>query len=113
MASLPACTLVVTAEIDTSVEDEWNKWYDEVHLPEALAWPSTSSPAPRPWTPRNSNKCAVGISSPPTSSRKHACMLRVRLKRLPFLCGPLGSPLRRVRGRVLRCHIWSNANEEK
>jgi len=37
MASLPACTLVVTAEIDTSVEDEWNKWYDEVHLPEALA----------------------------------------------------------------------------
>ena len=39
MASLPACTLVVTAEIDTSVEDEWNKWYDEVHLPEALACP--------------------------------------------------------------------------
>ena len=39
MASLPACTLVVTAEIDASVEDEWNQWYDEVHLPEALACP--------------------------------------------------------------------------
>jgi len=39
MASLPDCTLVVTAEIDVSVEDDWNKWYDEVHLPEALACP--------------------------------------------------------------------------
>jgi len=39
MASLPSCTLVVTAEIDASVEDDWNKWYDEVHLPEALACP--------------------------------------------------------------------------
>ncbi len=39
MSSLPACTLVVTADIDASVEDDWNTWYDEVHLPEALACP--------------------------------------------------------------------------
>ena len=39
MINLPACTHVVIAEIDASIEDEWNKWYDEVHLPEALACP--------------------------------------------------------------------------
>jgi hypothetical protein len=36
---LPACLLIVIAEIDAACEDEWNRWYDEVHLPDALACP--------------------------------------------------------------------------
>jgi len=39
MPEFPKCLLVVTAEIDREVEAEWNKWYDDVHLPEALACP--------------------------------------------------------------------------
>jgi hypothetical protein len=39
MPDLPKCLLIVTAEIDPAVEAEWNTWYDEVHLPEALACP--------------------------------------------------------------------------
>ena len=37
--SLPSCLLIVTAEVDAEVEAEWNRWYDEVHLPDALACP--------------------------------------------------------------------------
>ncbi len=33
------CLLIVTAEIDAAVEAEWNRWYDEEHLPDALACP--------------------------------------------------------------------------
>ena len=36
---LPNCLLIVTAEVDEAVEVEWNRWYDEVHLPDALACP--------------------------------------------------------------------------
>jgi hypothetical protein len=39
MTDFPSCVLIVTAEIDAEVEDEWNTWYDEVHLPDALACP--------------------------------------------------------------------------
>ena len=39
MPALPACLLIVTAQIDAEVEDDWNRWYDEVHLPDALACP--------------------------------------------------------------------------
>ncbi|MDP6707461.1 MAG: hypothetical protein QF893_14040 [Alphaproteobacteria bacterium] len=39
MSDFPNCLLIVTAEIDPAVEAEWNTWYDEVHLPEALACP--------------------------------------------------------------------------
>jgi hypothetical protein len=39
MGALPNCLLVVTAEVDPEVEAEWNRWYDEVHLPDALACP--------------------------------------------------------------------------
>jgi hypothetical protein len=39
MSDLPNCLLIVTAEIDEAVEAAWNRWYDEVHLPEALACP--------------------------------------------------------------------------
>ena len=35
----PPCLLIVIAEIDASVEADWNRWYDEVHLPAALACP--------------------------------------------------------------------------
>lgn len=37
--SLPNCLLIVTAEVDDAVEAEWSRWYDEVHLPDALACP--------------------------------------------------------------------------
>jgi hypothetical protein len=39
MNSLPNCLLIVTAEVDASVEADWNRWYDEEHLPAALACP--------------------------------------------------------------------------
>ena len=39
MSELPKCLLIVTAEIDPEVEAEWTKWYDTVHLPDALACP--------------------------------------------------------------------------
>ena len=39
MSDFPSCLLIVTAEIDPAHEADWNKWYDEVHLPEALACP--------------------------------------------------------------------------
>jgi hypothetical protein len=39
MTDLPNCLLIVTAEVDASVEADWNRWYDDVHLPDALACP--------------------------------------------------------------------------
>ena len=39
MTALPNCLMIVTAEVDDAVEAEWNRWYDEVHLPDALACP--------------------------------------------------------------------------
>jgi hypothetical protein len=39
MADLPNCLLIVTAEVDAEVETDWNRWYDDVHLPDALACP--------------------------------------------------------------------------
>ena len=36
---LPNCLLIVTAEVDAEVEAEWSRWYDDVHLPDALACP--------------------------------------------------------------------------
>lgn len=39
MNTLPQCLLIVTAEVDPEVEADWNRWYDEVHLPAALACP--------------------------------------------------------------------------
>jgi hypothetical protein len=39
MFELPKCLLVVTAEVDHEVEAEWNRWYDTVHLPDALKCP--------------------------------------------------------------------------
>ena len=43
MQKLPNCLLIVTAEVDAEVEAEWNRWYDEVHLPDALACPGVLS----------------------------------------------------------------------
>jgi len=43
MSKLPNCLLVVTAEVDAEVEADWNRWYDEVHLPDALACPGVLS----------------------------------------------------------------------
>jgi hypothetical protein len=39
MAEFPECLLIVTVEVDPAVEAEWNKWYDTVHLPDALKCP--------------------------------------------------------------------------
>jgi hypothetical protein len=39
MTAFPECLLIVTAEIDPAVEAEWNRWYDSVHLPDALKCP--------------------------------------------------------------------------
>ena len=39
MSKLANCLLVVTAEVDPEVEAEWNRWYDTVHLPDALRCP--------------------------------------------------------------------------
>jgi hypothetical protein len=39
MAKFPTCLFIVTVEIDAEVETAWNRWYDEVHLPDALACP--------------------------------------------------------------------------
>ena len=39
MSGLPGCLLIVTAEVDPEVDTEWNRWYDEVHLPDALSCP--------------------------------------------------------------------------
>jgi hypothetical protein len=35
----PGCLLIVTVEVDPAVEAEWNRWYDTVHLPDALRCP--------------------------------------------------------------------------
>jgi hypothetical protein len=39
MSTLPNCLLIVTAEVDAEVEADWGRWYDDVHLPDALACP--------------------------------------------------------------------------
>ena len=39
MSALPRCLLIVTAEVDSAIEAEWSRWYDEVHLIDALACP--------------------------------------------------------------------------
>ena len=39
MTDLPNCLLIVTAEVDAAVEADWNRWYDDVHLPDALGCP--------------------------------------------------------------------------
>jgi hypothetical protein len=39
MAEFPECLLIVTVEVDTSIEAEWNRWYNTVHLPDALRCP--------------------------------------------------------------------------
>ncbi|WP_143199342.1 DUF4286 family protein [Bradyrhizobium sp. NAS80.1] len=40
---LPENLLIVEAVIDPSVEDQWNRWYDEVHLPEIVDCPGFRS----------------------------------------------------------------------
>jgi hypothetical protein len=39
MSDFAECLLIVTAEVDPAVEAEWNRWYDTVHLPDALKCP--------------------------------------------------------------------------
>jgi len=39
MSEFPNCLLIVTVEVDPGVEAEWNRWYDTVHLPDALKCP--------------------------------------------------------------------------
>lgn len=37
--TLPRHLLVVAVAVDPAVEDAWNRWYNEVHLPEIVACP--------------------------------------------------------------------------
>lgn len=37
--SLGRTLLIVSARIEPSVEADWNRWYDETHLPEIVACP--------------------------------------------------------------------------
>jgi hypothetical protein len=39
MPQFPECLLIVTVEVDAAIEAEWNRWYDTVHLPDALRCP--------------------------------------------------------------------------
>ena len=39
MSEFPECLLIVTAEVGATVEAEWNRSYDTVHLPDALRCP--------------------------------------------------------------------------
>ena len=39
MDAFPPCLLIVTVEVDPAIEAEWNRWYDQVHLPDALKCP--------------------------------------------------------------------------
>jgi hypothetical protein len=39
MTQFPNCLLIVTVEVDAAIEADWNRWYDEVHLPDALKCP--------------------------------------------------------------------------
>ena len=39
MRKFPECLLVVTVEVEAAIEAEWNRWYDTVHLPDALKCP--------------------------------------------------------------------------
>lgn len=39
MSELPDHLMIVSAQVDTSVEADWNRWYDDVHLPEILECP--------------------------------------------------------------------------
>ncbi len=41
--TLPPDLLIVSATIDPQVEDQWNRWYDEEHLPEIVACPGFRS----------------------------------------------------------------------
>ena len=41
---LPQCLLVVRAEVEPGIEAAWNRWYDEVHLPEIAACPRARTP---------------------------------------------------------------------
>ena len=36
---MPNWRLIVRAEVDAEVEADWSRWYDDVHLPDALACP--------------------------------------------------------------------------
>lgn len=37
--TLPEFLLMVDSQVNPQVEDDWNAWYDEVHLPEITACP--------------------------------------------------------------------------
>jgi hypothetical protein len=42
---LPRHLLVVEVSVEPAVEDAWNRWYNEVHVPEIVACPGFRSAA--------------------------------------------------------------------
>jgi hypothetical protein len=81
MSVFPECLLIVSAEVDAAIEGEWNRWYDTVHLPDALRCPGVrrgrryvssgevSETARTPSRPQSSAPCAAGTSSRRMSAR--------------------------------------------
>ena len=36
--------LIVKAEVEESIEDQWNEWYNTIHVPEVMACPGFCQP---------------------------------------------------------------------
>jgi hypothetical protein len=68
MDAFPRCLLIVTAEVDLEVEAEWNKWYDEVHLPDALSCPGVK---------RGQRYVSVGAVSESAAGTRQAISKRI------------------------------------
>jgi hypothetical protein len=68
MAAFPQCLLVVTAEVDPEVEDDWNRWYDEVHLPDALKCPGVK---------RGQRYMSVGVVSESAAGSRQTVSKRI------------------------------------
>ena len=68
MTQFPTCLFIVTVEVDAEIEAAWNRWYDEVHLPDALACPGVLA-GRRYVTAGDGSALDRGARS--TTSRKH------------------------------------------
>ena len=79
MTTLPNCLLIVTAEVDASVEADWNRWYDDVHLPDALACPGVRAGRRYAQFGRDLRKRPRPVKAHPDQALHHG--LRARLAR--------------------------------
>lgn len=68
MSSFPTHLLIVTVEVDPEVEADWNRWYDEVHLPDALKCPGVK---------RGQRYVSVGEMSESTAGKREKITKRI------------------------------------